>query len=220
MLTMASSETLASSHRLIFFARWVFALRPRMGWMRELPHFAPRLFSFVPPSVPRQTQRLLLAVSSPPALAFASFVQARHLHTHARRFPRGRVTRLQSSLYAAARRFASPSPARTSTFELSPPESPQRSVEYDYAGLQPIPATGLSPARNASLWAANKWTRIISTENRNPEGDSLPRRGTERRDRKPRTGNLKLSWSRGWTRMHADISQPETRNQRLIWNHT
>jgi len=121
-LTMASSETLASSRRLIFFVRWVFALRPRMGWMRELPHFAPRVFPFVPPSVPRQTRRLPMAVPSPPAPAFAPFAVARRLHRRARRFPRGRVTRLQSSLYATARKFAGPSPARTSTFELSPPQ--------------------------------------------------------------------------------------------------
>ena len=79
-LTMASSETLAPSHRLIFFVRQVFALRPRMGWLRELPQFAPRVFSFVPPSVPRQTQRLPLTVSSPLALAFTQSAQARHLH--------------------------------------------------------------------------------------------------------------------------------------------
>jgi hypothetical protein len=142
-LTMASSETLTPSHRLIFFVRRVFALRPRMGWLQELPQFAPRLFSFVPPSVPRQTRRLHMTVASPPALAFAFSAQARHLYIHAHRFPRGRVTRLQSSLYApayaAARRIASPSPARTFTFELSPPESPQRSVEYNYAGNSQFP---------------------------------------------------------------------------------
>src|SRR5207245_11691146 len=32
-----------------------------------------------------------------------------------------------------------PSPSRTFTFELSPPESPHRDVEYHYAGKQPIP---------------------------------------------------------------------------------
>jgi hypothetical protein len=52
-LTMASSETLTPSHRLIFFVRRVFALRPRMDWVRELPQFNPRVFPFVPPSVPR-----------------------------------------------------------------------------------------------------------------------------------------------------------------------
>ena len=44
------------------------------------------------------------------------------------------VTRLQSSLYGTARRVAGPSPTRTFTFELSPPKSPPRDVEYHYAG--------------------------------------------------------------------------------------
>ena len=34
--------------------------------------------------------------------------------------------------------LACPSPSRTFTFELSPPESPHRDVEYHYAGKQPI----------------------------------------------------------------------------------
>jgi len=71
-----------------------------------------------------------------------------------RRFSHGRVTRLQSSLNAAARSFAGPSPTRAFTFELSPRGSPQRSVEYNYAGKQPIPAAGLAPAGHAALWAA------------------------------------------------------------------
>ena len=74
---------------------------------------------------------------------------------HAGRFSRGRVTRLQSSLYATARSVASPSPARTFTAELSPNESPQLDVDYNYAGKQSIPATGLSPVRYAALWAAD-----------------------------------------------------------------
>jgi hypothetical protein len=172
-LTMASSETLPPSRWLIFFVQQVFALRPRMGWVRELPQFAPRLFSFVPPSVPRQTQRLPLTVSSPLALAFAQSARARHLHspTHAGSHV-AVFTRLQSSLsfpFAAARRIASPSPARTSTFELSPPESPQRSVEYNYAGTQSIPATGLPPARHAALWAANGSTRIDTDKTDNQQ---------------------------------------------------
>jgi hypothetical protein len=71
-----------------------------------------------------------------------------------RRFTRGSLTRLQSSLNAAARSFASPSPTRAFTFELSPRGSPRRNVEYNYAGKQPIPAAGLPPAGHAALWAA------------------------------------------------------------------
>src|SRR3989442_15331964 len=43
----------------------------------------------VPPSVPRRTRRLQLAVASPPSLAFTSSAQARHPQTHAGRFSRG-----------------------------------------------------------------------------------------------------------------------------------
>jgi hypothetical protein len=73
---------------------------------------------------------------------------------HASRFTRGSLTRLQSSLDAAARSFAGPAPTRAFTFELSPRGSPRRSVEYNYAGKQPIPAAGLTPAGHAALWAA------------------------------------------------------------------
>ena len=67
-----------------------------------------------------------------------------------------RVTRLQGSFsLTTAQRVARPSPTRTFTFELSPVGSLQASVENNYAGKQPIPAAGLSPARNKALWAAN-----------------------------------------------------------------
>jgi hypothetical protein len=67
------------------------------------------------------------------------------------------VTRLQGSLDATAQRLARPSPTRTFTFELSPAGSLRTDVEYNYAGKQPIPATGLTPVRNKALWAANGW---------------------------------------------------------------
>lgn len=47
--------------------------------------------------------------------------------------------------------IASPTPARAFTFELSPPGSPLGDVEYNYAGKQPIPAAGLTPARQAAV---------------------------------------------------------------------
>ena len=55
----------------------------------EGPHFTLRVCSSVPPSVPRWTRRLHLAVASPPALAFAVFAPARHPHCRANRFARG-----------------------------------------------------------------------------------------------------------------------------------
>ena len=47
--------------------------------------------------------------------------------------------------------IASPTPARAFTFELSPPGSPLGGVEYNYTGKQPIPAAGLTPARQAAV---------------------------------------------------------------------
>jgi hypothetical protein len=62
---------------------------------------------------------------------------------------------LQNSLYATARRFASPAPARTFTLELSPFRVTSSDVEYDYVGSQPTPTTGLAPATHTALWAAH-----------------------------------------------------------------
>jgi hypothetical protein len=60
-----------------------------------------------------------------------------------------------SSLSATARIVASPSPTRAFTFELSDHESPLWYVEHNYAAKQSIAAAGLSPARQAAVWAAN-----------------------------------------------------------------
>ena len=109
-------------------------LFPLSVGMPEGPHFPLRVCSFVPPSVPRRTSRLHSAVAWPRILTFALFVQARPPHCPACWFSRGRVTRLQSSLYAAARRIARPSPARTFTFELTPPESPHRRCRISLRG--------------------------------------------------------------------------------------
>jgi len=60
-----------------------------------------------------------------------------------------------SSLSATARIVASPSPTRAFTFELSDHESPLWYVEHNYAAKQSIAAAGLSPARQAAVWAAS-----------------------------------------------------------------
>ncbi len=71
------------ARRLIFFVQRVFALRPRMGWYRELPQFNPHSSSTVPSAVPRRFERLHRTVPSPLALAFDSSAQARLTHlTH------------------------------------------------------------------------------------------------------------------------------------------
>jgi len=53
-------------------------------------------------------------------------------------------------------RFAGPAPARTFTSKLSSPKVTSRKRRIYYAGIQSIPAAGLTPARHAALWAANE----------------------------------------------------------------
>ena len=75
--------------------------------------------------------------------------------SYALRNQHSRVTRQQNFLYDAAHRVACRSPATAFTIKLSPCKSPFHGVDYNYAGTRSIPATGLSPARHAALWAAN-----------------------------------------------------------------
>ena len=139
LLTMASSESVCPSQCLIFFVHWIFALRPRMGWYRQIPQFAPRIYNSVPSSVPRRSCRVPMVVSSPTVIAFAISAVARQPHPTRAGSHVGRVTRLQSSLYATARSLDSPSPARTFTTELSPDGSPRSDVDYNYAANNQLP---------------------------------------------------------------------------------
>jgi hypothetical protein len=59
------------------------------GQLREGPHFIPRVCVSVPPSVPRWTERVQLAVASPLVQAFTISVLVRHPRLRARRFSRG-----------------------------------------------------------------------------------------------------------------------------------
>jgi len=52
-------------------------------------------------------------------------------------------------------RFAGPAPARTFTSKLSSPTVTSKRCWIYYAGIQSIPAAGLTPARYAALWAAS-----------------------------------------------------------------
>ena len=138
-LNMASSESVCPFQYLIFFVYWIFALRPRMGWYRQIPQFAPHIYDPVPSSVPRRSCRVHVVVTSSPVIAFAILAQARQPHpTHAGSHVDS-VTRLQSSLYATARDLASPSPARTFTIELSPDGSPRSDVDYNYTANNQLP---------------------------------------------------------------------------------
>ena len=144
------------SRYLIYFVYRVFALRSRMGWYREVPQFNLCFCAAMPSSVPRRFKQLQVTVSSLLALTFAIFVVTRLTQSQHVGSLLGRVTRLQSSLYATAWQLASPSPTRAFTSELSSLRSPQRDVRYNYMGKQSIPMTGLSPVKNTALWAANE----------------------------------------------------------------
>jgi len=139
LLTMASSESVCPFQCLIFFVHWIFALRPRMGWYRQIPQFAPRICDTVPSSVPRRPCQVHMVASSLTVLAFAVSAMARQPRpTHAGSHV-DCVTRLQSSLNATARCLASSSPARTFTIELSPDGSPQSDVDYNYTANNRLP---------------------------------------------------------------------------------
>jgi hypothetical protein len=88
-LTTASSAPLGTSDRLIFFALAVFALRPHLDWQRAVPQFKLRISLIVPPLQPRRSERLLTAIPSPFASAFAIPAQARQTQRHHRRFSGG-----------------------------------------------------------------------------------------------------------------------------------
>jgi hypothetical protein len=83
---------------------------------------------------------------------------------HALQTQHGGVTRQQISLHDAAHRVACCSLATTFTIKLSSYKSPFYDVDYYYAGIRTIPATGLSPARHAALWAANGGTEGCKTK--------------------------------------------------------
>jgi len=128
--------------------------------IERLPNLLRMSLSSVPSYVPRRARRLHLTVPSPSVLAFAAFAQARHPQSHTRRFMRGSCN--EAARFALCcgpeESLALPRQGRLlSSFHLV--ESPQPNVEYNYAGKQSIPATGLTPARHAALWAANEGRR-------------------------------------------------------------
>ena len=106
----------------------------------RLPNLLRVSLSSVPSSVPRRIERLRVAVASPPMVAFAFSAQARHPQAHARRFSRGKSNEAAkfASCYGPVELLALHRQGRLLP-SFHPPESPQRSVGYDYAGKQPIP---------------------------------------------------------------------------------
>jgi hypothetical protein len=147
---MASSEPLAASWSLMFSRAGLCCRRSREG-----PHFTLRVCSR------RAISLTPAARAAAGGYHFAARRGLRLLRTGSATagprapVPARRLTGLISSLALRPDRIASPAPARTFTFELAPPESPRRGVEYHYTGRQPVPAAGLAPARRAALWAAD-----------------------------------------------------------------
>ena len=127
----------------------------RAGRKREGPQFNRCVCSYVPSPGPRWTGRLHMAVASPTVVAFANSAVARRPQAHARWFLRESSNEADRFTCVTARTIASPHQHGTFTVELPLGGSPQPSVDYDYAGKQPIPATGLAPARYTALWAAD-----------------------------------------------------------------
>ena len=159
-LPMASCETLAPlpAPYALYAGSWPDGLV--WAGSERFPNLLRLSLPLVPPSVPRWTDRVHLAVPSSIALAFTFFAEARHPHAPRRRFSRG--SRNEAAKFAlcygptgllALHRHGRLRPS------LHPPGSPRTSVGYHYAGTQPIPAAGLTPARHAALWAACKARR-------------------------------------------------------------
>ena len=141
---------------------------------------------FVPSSVPRWTGRLLLLVASPPTLAFTLFAQVRHPCRHA---SVGScvvsVTRLQSSLNAAARRDCLPFTDKDVYVRAFTSRVTSMRCRIYYAGKPAIPATGLSGKTGSRMGC--KQSRQdrqggirplpIRPLHRNPPFTGLPRQG-------------------------------------------
>jgi hypothetical protein len=148
-LTMTSSETLGPSRQLM-------SLPTSRTWTERFPNLLCLSLSSVPSSVPRQTGRLRLAVPSSPALAFPISVVGRHLHP-----PRAPVPAWPCNeaakfalCYGPEESLALHRPGRLrSSFHLLSRLMEASSITTRVN--QPIPAAGLTPARQAALWAAN-----------------------------------------------------------------
>ena len=124
-LTMASSEPLGPSRGLICFVSRGFARQRCLGWNREGPQFNLCVCPSVPPSVPRWTVWMHLAVPSPHALAFVVFAETRHPRRHSSRFARGlRNEAATFALCYGPESLLALHRQRTFTTELSSHESP------------------------------------------------------------------------------------------------
>jgi hypothetical protein len=134
----------------------IYALDDRSlprGQPREGPHFYLHVCPNVPPSVPRQTEWVHLAVASPPVQAlpypYRLGICVPHVfQSHVAAF-RGCKVRLMLRPLVGSPCTGQDLYARAFTSGVT---SLRRRVCY--AGSQPIPAAGLAPATHAALWAA------------------------------------------------------------------
>ena len=154
LLTTASCAPLALNLPLMNLRSGHPTQGPASGGEQEGPQFNRHVCSYVPSPEPRWTRWLRMAAPSPSVLAFAESAAARHPQDHARWFSRVSCNEADRIACATARTIASPHQQGAFTVELSPGGSPQPNVDYNYAGKQPIPATGLAPVRHTSVWAA------------------------------------------------------------------
>ena len=157
MLTMTSSETLIPSRRLIFFVLTGLGLTVSYRLeTRGSPIYSTCLFHRATSGTPASR----LATNSRYITNRSGF---HHLHkgsanaSRARRFSRGSCNEAASSSLSlrpdgllALHRHG----LLLSSLRLT--KSPLKDVEYNYTGKQLIPATGLTPARHAALWAVNE----------------------------------------------------------------
>jgi hypothetical protein len=114
----------------------------------RVPNLLCLSLSSVPPSVPRQTRRLLMAVASSSAVAFPISVVGRPLHLHALRFQRGPCNEAAkfALCYGPDESLAPHRPGHLrSSFHLL--SHLKKASNITTRVNQPIPAAGLTPAR-------------------------------------------------------------------------
>lgn len=77
------------SRCLICFVQQVFALWPHCGWRREIPQFTLHIFSTVPPSVPRRSERMHSTVTFSVHIGLRPIRKGSACASHARWFSHG-----------------------------------------------------------------------------------------------------------------------------------
>ena len=121
------------------FIQRIFPCQSYPGSSREVPQFTLLVFPSVPTSIPRWTGKVLLTVSSLPALAFTSLAMFRHPNIPRNPIQRGGLTRLQSLLHVTARQVCLPCIGQDFYSRAFTPFVAIGSVEYDYTGNSQFP---------------------------------------------------------------------------------